>query len=329
VALAFVAAHDKRGVPVLIASLADLPRDKAWPAEEALVRLAADNAPPVALGDDTPPAKVQGAWRNWWDLHAPTLDLTRMASVPRQLGYTLIVQLDNRLGRGGLNGRVVELGRDGKPLWQVENVRYPLDAQIISPDRFLVAEYLDRRVTERNRKGDILWQKQVNLPIACQRLPGGHTFIATRNQLLDVDAKGKERILHNQLDFSIAGAQRLRNGEMYLVTNQGRVIRLDSRGKEINSFQVGQVYFFGGLEVLPGSRVLIPEYRNHRVAEYDAHGKLVWQAQTQFPTSATRLPNGHTLVANMLNQQVLELNREGKVVWQHKVDGRPFRARRR
>jgi hypothetical protein len=329
VALAFVDAHDRRGVPVLIASLADLPHEGAWPAEEVLLRLAGEQAPQVALGGDTPAAKVRDAWKSWWASQSSRLELAHLDTAPRQLGYTLIVQMDNRLGRGGFNGRVFELGRDGKPRWQVENLRYPLDAQFIPGDRFLVAEYLDHRVTERNQKGEVLWQKQVNLPIACQRLPNGHTFIATRNQLLDVDAKGKTTVIYNQTDFSIAGAQRQRNGEVYLVTNQGRLAHLDARGKEVGSFQVGQVYFFGGVEGLPGGRVLVPEYRNHRVAEYDARGKLVWQAASQFPTSAIRLANGHTLVTNMINQQVVEVNREGKVVWQHKTDGRPFRARRR
>jgi outer membrane protein assembly factor BamB len=145
-----------------------------------------------------------------------------------------------------------------------------------------------------------------------------------------VDAKGNQTVLYNQNNFTISGAKKARNGDIYVVTNAGRISRLDRTGKEVKTFQVGQMYFFGGVELLPGGRVLVAEYRNNRVAEYDAQGKLVWHAQANFPTSAVRLPNGHTLVTIMINQQIVELNRDGKVVWQHHVaDGRPFRARRR
>jgi hypothetical protein len=331
VALAFVDVRDKRGVPVLIASLADLPHDKAWQAEEVLVRLAGEESPKEALGGNVPPARVRDAWKGWWAKRSTELDLAKLGAVPRVLGYTLITQLDtiNHKG-GGLNGRVLEIGRDSKPRWTIENVRYPLDAHLVGRDRVLVAEYLDRRVTERTLKGDIVWQVQVNNPIGCQRLPNGNTFIVTRNQLLEVDAKGNQTVLYNQRNFTISGAKKARNGDVYVVASTGQLSRLDRTGKEVKTFQVGQMYFFGGIELLPAGRVLVAEYRNNRVAEYDAQGKLVWQAQANFPTSAVRLPNGHTLVTIMINQQIVELNRDGKVVWQHHVaDGRPFRARRR
>ena len=36
-------------------------------------------------------------------------------------------------------------------------------------------------VSERDLQGKIVWERQVDLPVACQRLPGGQTFIATRS----------------------------------------------------------------------------------------------------------------------------------------------------
>jgi hypothetical protein len=41
------------------------------------------------------------------------------------------------------------------------------------------------------------------------------------------------------------------------------------------------------------------------------------------------LPNGNTLVCSNNERHVMEVNRAGKVVWQVKLDGRPFRVRRR
>jgi hypothetical protein len=326
VAMAFVESRDRRGVPVLIALLADLPRDRVWPAEELLFRLAGEGAPAVALGGDTPAGKVRDAWADWWRGRSAAIDLTRLDATPKQLGYTLLTHLCTNQG---LVGEVVELGKDRKPRWRISNLRYPLDAQVLPRNRVLVAEYLDRRVTERNFKGEVLWEKQVNLPIGCERLPNGNTFIVTRQQIIEVNPQGKTVFTHTPANQFIAGAKRLRNGEMMLITNQGMVSRVDRRGKEVQCFQAGQIYFFGGLEVLPSGRVLIPEYLNNRVVEYDARGKIVWQAHTMTPTTAVRLPSGNTLVASMTRQVVVELNREGKVVWQHNVDGRPFRVRRR
>src|SRR5207302_1870603 len=114
----------------------------------------------------------------------------RLAEAPRMLGYTLIAQADGK----GTMGRVFELGTDHKEIrWEINQLRYPVDVQMTGPNRVLIAEYLNRRVTERDvTTGKILFDYQVYLPIACQRLPNGNTFIVTRRQLLEVNRDGVE-----------------------------------------------------------------------------------------------------------------------------------------
>ena len=68
--------------------------------------------------------------------------------------------------------------------------------------------------------------------------------------------------------------------------------------------------------------------RENRVVEYDADGKVAWQAELQNPTTATRLANGNTLVASSSQQRLVEINREGKEVWSLDVEGRRSRVRR-
>ena len=97
----------------------------------------------------------------------------------------------------------------------------------------------------------------------------------------------------------------------------------------LKTFPVGQVQTYGGIDVLPNGRLLVPHYTSGKVVEYDIDGKAVWEVNVQCPTSAVRLPNGNTLVASMFTMQVIEVDRTGKTVWQQKVDGRPWRARRR
>jgi hypothetical protein len=168
------------------------------------------------------------------------------------------------------------------------------------------------------------------MPIGCQRLSDGNTFIATRRQLLVVEPSGKEVLNYVHQNTSIAAATRLRDGRMVVVSTGGQLTWLDAMGKPSRSFQVGAIYTMGGnIDVLPGDRILVPEFRANRVVEYDAEGKPRWQANAVRPTSAVRLPNGNTLVVSMTSQQVVELSRDGREVWKHQTDGRPWRARRR
>jgi hypothetical protein len=326
VALALVESKDRVGVPVLIDLLAELPPGHGWQAEELLFRLAGEDSPHVPLGDDPAGRKrCRDAWGAWWRDHGDRVDLAKLDLAQRLLGHTLVVQMDN----AGLNGRVQEVGLDGKPRWQITGLLYPVDAQVLPGNRVLIAEYRGSRVTERDFQGTIHWQAQVSRPIDCQRLPNGHTFISSRNQLLVVDRDGKPVLTHNRPRYDIAAARRLRDGKMVLLTTTRTCVLLDATGRELKSFGIGNVQLYCGFEVLPNQHVLVPQLTDNRVVEYDADGKPVWEAKTPFPTSAMRLPNGNTLIASANVQKVVEVDRDGKEVWSYRVEGRPWRARRR
>jgi HEAT repeat protein len=190
-ALALAGNGDKEGVPTLIALLADGPADAAWQAEDYLARLAGDKRPEVSLGDETSRTKAREAWARWWKEKGDKVVLARREPLKRLLGYTLIVEQNNNFT--GM-GRVVELGPDNKVRWEVGQLQWPMAAQVIGPDRVLIAEQNISRVSERDFKGNVKWQKQVNQPFACERLKNGNTFIACRNpnQLIEVDREGKE-----------------------------------------------------------------------------------------------------------------------------------------
>src|SRR5262249_110333 len=137
-----------------------------------------------AVDDRTPGAAARAAWSAWWEKTGRKLDLARLDLSPRLKGDTLISQMDPV----GTGGRVLELGPDRKVKWQVTGLRYPVDAEVTGPDRVLVAEFLGRKVSERDFAGKVIWEREVSdLPIACQRLPGGQTFVATRRRLFVLD----------------------------------------------------------------------------------------------------------------------------------------------
>ena len=327
-ALALAGAKDKTGIPVLIALLGELPPEQAWPAEEYLASLAGEQAPSATGSDPESRAKYRDAWAAWWEQHGDALDLTHQDQFHRLLGYTLVLEQFDHNKRAS---RLVEVDAAGKVRLEVDGLQYAWDAQILPGDRVLAAEQMAGRVTERDAKGNILWQKNVSQPFTCERLRNGHTFIGARGQLLEVDREGKEVVTYNRPNNDIASAHRLRSGQMVFVTYGGSYVRVDGAGKEVKEIRVPfATNMVNQVEFLPNEHLLVALYNSNKVAEYDLDGKVVWEAAVPAPSSATRLPNGNTLVVSVGNQKVLELNRAGQAVWELKQGNlRPWRARRR
>jgi HEAT repeat protein len=336
--LGLVAVRDKTAIPALIDTLAELPPELLWPVEEVLFRLAGEQTPSVSLGTDEPSRKqARDVWRDWYEKNKGKLDLAALDKGEPFLNYTLVVMQGQRIVGGrfvGVSGHVAELDGNKKVRWKfdVDNT-FPSDARVVGPDRVLVAEFNGQRVTERNTKGEVLKQFAIQgNPMTAQRLPGGNTFVVTQNRLLELDANGKEVWAMQRQQHDVIRASKLRNGEVVFITNQGTLTRLDPKTQKVlKTFEVGQIgNIFGSIDVLPNGNVLVPLYGNHRVVEFDAQGKTVWQAQVQTPTSVTRLPNGRTLVSSVNTRRLSEFDRNGREVWSHTVDGQAlFQARKR
>jgi HEAT repeat protein len=324
-AVALAGLQEREAIPALIGLVGDLRAGQGWQAEEILLRLAGDRAPRQDFGaDEEGRKKARAAWETWWQTNGRNVDLTRLVGPPPTLGYTLLVQLDIN----GNNGRVGEIDSAGRPLWRILGLRFPVDAHVLPGNRVLVSEHYGMRVSERDFQGNILWEKQVTMPINCQRLANGHTFIACRNQLLEVDRSGKEILAVSRPAHDVMAGCKLRDGQMICLTSGGMCVRLDATGKEVKSFVVGQC-LLGGVDVLPNGHVLAAQYANNKVVEFDRDGHEVWQATVTMPSSAVRLPNGSTLVASQATQHVVELDRAKNVIWGQKAEARPWRARRR
>jgi HEAT repeat protein len=326
-ASALASAADRAAVPVLIALLTELPPDQTWRAEDCLYRIIGERAPKVTLGTDAASRqKCRDAWTAWWRDHGSKVELVKLDTSHRMLGYTLVVKMEN-----DGTGQVVELGPGGKQRWRITNLQFPVDAQVLPGDRVLITEYNAMRVTERDLQGKIVWERavQTGQPVNARRLPNGNTFIATSNQLLEVDRAGKEVLSINRNNGDILSAAKTRTGQIVCLTSMGTCIWLDATGREVKSFAVGNANYTSGLDVLPNGRVLVPLFGNSKVVEFDPDGKSVWEASVQRPNSVTRLPNGHTLAASYNSMILVELDRSGKVVWEFKDGSRPWRAWRR
>jgi hypothetical protein len=329
VGLALSAARDKEALPVLIRLLDQLPAEETGLVEDLLFRLARDRSPPEVPGTDAASRrKYREAWEGWWKDHQAKIDLVELEKAGRTLGFTLVVLLDLR--------RVVDLDAANRPRWQIEGLGLPLDVQLLPGEqRVLIAEHDGNRVTERNLKGEVKWEHKIEAPLAAQRLPNGHTFIATRTSLVELDKDGKEVFNYSRPDGGyFMKATKLRNGDIACITQMGvpRFVRLRPKGKdleEVKSFGVDVRTSGGRIEVLPNGNALVPELGNNRVVEYDPDGKTVREFTVEQPIAAVRLPNGHTLVTSMTQHRAIELDRTGKEVWEFKHATRVTRALRR
>jgi hypothetical protein len=323
VARELVIAGDRQAVPVLIDLLAQLPAEQAEQAEELLYRLAGSQAPPVPLGQDPPSQqKCRDAWQLWWRDHSEHVNMAVLKDHERQLGYTLLVLLNDN--------RIVEWDRDGKPRWQINGLASPLDAEVLPGRRVLIAEHDIKRVTERTFKGEILWEKKLTEPpIHAQRLPDGSTFIATRKQLLEVDRSGnREFVRYRAEDGGIITARRFRDGRIGCIV-KGSYLELSAAGKELRRFAAPPgVFTTNALTLLPNGHLLITAYGGGTVQEYDRSGKVIWQVKLGRPLCALRLPGGHTLVSSQ-DMVLIEFDRSGKEIAHRDAPGHPCQIRRR
>jgi HEAT repeat protein len=318
--------RERDAVPVLIAAIAEVPSEQSAAAEEYLTRMAGNTAPKELPEGDDARQKRRDAWSAWWTANGTKVALVDRrgpAPVERFHNYTLLIQPNN--------GQIQELGPDGKVRWQLAGLFNPQDAQVLSDNRILIAEAGRQRVSERNQKGDVLWEKALPFwPMSVQRLPNGNTFIASNMALLEVDRRGNEVWRHNRTNDNLMSAKKMRDGSIVCISNQNAVIRMDASGKEIKRFAL-QGLWSNQNDILPNGGAVVPMQGQNKVIEYDPDGKHVWEATVMQPMSATRLPNGHTLVTSQQGPpKIIELDRTGKQVAEMQTNNvYTLRARRR
>lgn len=317
-ALALAGARERDVMPTLIDIIAELPTTQSSQIEEYLYRMAGDKAPvnlPAGDGDKGANRKKRrDAWAAWWKTNEKKVALVdRYPPFEREryYGYTLLVLPNN-------NGTIVELDTEGRKRWEITGLNWPRDAQVVGHDRVLIAEQNGQCVSERNLRGEIIWKKQLGgcNPVGVQRLRNGRTFIACMNKLIELDRGGREVMSINRPNNDVCAARKMRDGSIIVVSQNNQIVRLDSSGKELKSFQV-QMAWHNGIDILDNGHVIIPEMWFNRVTEYDAEGKSVWQTQTvQQPMSACRLPNGNTLIGQQWwpQSKLYEIDPSGKTV---------------
>jgi hypothetical protein len=325
-ALALAEAHDKEAVPVLINLLPEGTLSDAWQAEDMLFRIAQDKAPKASLGlNDASRKKCRDLWSDWWTKNSATVDLSKLPTAHRPIGNTMVILLDS--------GIVQELDAKDTMLWQLKEIQFPLDAQLLpGGERVLIAEHGANKVTERTVKdGKVVWEKELNDgPLAAQRLPNGNTFIAMASGISEVDKEGKEVYSYRRPVETIRKAMKLPNGDIAMITSSQRYVRINPNQQELRNFEADVRTNGGRVDVLPNGNILVPLKDSNKVIEYDSEGKAVWEATVEEPVAAIRLPNGHTLITTLNQKRAIELDGAAQEVWEYKsTESRVTRAWRR
>jgi HEAT repeat protein len=327
-----IAAKDKAGVPELVKVLGEAPNPAfLTQAEETLSRIAVDKGPQIQTDDKDAFAakrdKTRQAWTNWWDKEGTKVSL---GSIRRQEGFQNLRVICEFDWNGRVNGgKVWECDRTGKERWKIENLLGPMDAEVLPNRHVLIAENNGRKVTERDQRGNILWEYMTNNgnPVGAFRLANGDTFIACYYNFMVV-RKDKSVVYSEPRgpNSYIFSASRMHNGHVVLMTSSGAIEEIDPRnGKVLHTVSVMNQGNWCGAEGLRNGRYLVALMNFSKIAEYDKNGKEYSPIQLIGVHTATRLPNGHTLAACMNNRVVKEYDRNGKEVWSHTTNGRPWR----
>jgi HEAT repeat protein len=319
---------EKDAVPALIGLLKLLPVETVWEVEDYLTRLAGDKAPGETVGPDAASRlKAHDAWAKWWKESGKTLDLARIDIQARDRGLYLFVENWNpTLGRG----RVLEVDAASKVRWELRDLMWPNDAQLLRNGNVLIVEQ-SNRVTERTRAGKIVWDRYYPNCIQAERLRDGRTFLVQRNQLQILDRDAKSVFNHYHNISQIIAARLFRDGSIGYVCNTGQYIRLDRTGKQVKTLQLNGFNFgVSGAEVLPGDRVIACMYSFNKVVEFNGAGKQVWECAVTNPSVPFRLSNGHTILSSSAYTVITEIDRRGKVVKEWKnFPFKPYRVFRR
>ena len=236
-------------------------------------------------------------------------------------------------------GKVCIVSADGKIEWQYD-CKNPQDCWRMPNGNILFC--FVSGALELTPEKKVVWEYKAPEKVevhACQPLPDGKVMIVEcgTSRIIEVDRAGKiakeiklttlpEVKLHNQF----RGTRKLANGH-YVVCfkGEGRIVELDGDGKEVRSVKVpGDPH---GALSLPDGHLLVTCGDGHKVIEFDAQEKVVWELnENDLPgnplrlmAGCQRLPNGNTIFCNYLGHGHLgeqpvffEVTRDKKVVWQ-------------
>ena len=303
--------QNKTAIPVLIELLTKIPAEKAEIIDQTLRALAKDKSP-----ESKNDVKVDSAaWNSWWQKEGGELVLTPKEKNQDTLKNFLVVESFNQEKK---SGRVLLLNPSGKILWEISNLSNPTDAILLPNNKILITEQGANRITERDTKGNISWEKAATNPFFSQRLSNGNIFIASRNKLIEVNRGGNEVYSFTYPNETILAACKTRTNEYALLGYNGAFLKLDSKGNELLRSRIPFPTNFGinGGAITQNDRVLVSIPTVNKIMEYDFNGQPTWEATITMPGIPTKLSTGNIVAPSLNGSKIVEIRMDGKIIYE-------------
>ena len=303
--------QNKSAIPTLIELMTKVPAEKAEAIDQTLRAIAKDKSP-----ESKNDSKVDAAaWNTWWQKEGTQLVLTPGFKNQEALKNFLVVESFNQEKK---SGRVFLVTPSGKTLWEITNLSNPTDALLLPNNKILITEQGANRITERDTKGNISWEKSVTNPFHSQRLSNGNIFIASRNKIVEVGRNGNEIFSFSYPNETILAACKTRTNEYALLSYNGVFLKLDSKGNEVSKSRIPFPTNFGinGGAITQNDRVLVSIPTLNKIMEFNFSGQSTWESTITMPGIPTKLLNGNVVAPSLNGSKIVEIQMDGKIIYE-------------
>ena len=303
--------QNKSAIPALIELMTKVPAEKVEAIDQTLRAIAKDKSP-----ESKNDSKVDAAaWNTWWQKEGTQLVLTPGLKNHEALKNFLVVESFNQEKK---SGRVFLVTPSGKTLWEIANLSNPTDALLLPNNKILITEQGANRITERDTKGNISWEKSVTNPFHSQRLLNGNIFIASRNKIVEVGRNGNEIFSFSYPNETILAACKTRTNEYALLSYNGVFLKLDSKGNEVSKSRIPFPTNFGinGGAITQNDRVLVSIPTLNKIMEFNFSGQSTWESTITMPGIPTKLPNGNVVAPSLNGSKIVEIQMDGKIIYE-------------
>ena len=303
--------QNKSAIPTLIELMTKVPAEKAEAIDQTLRAIAKEKSP-ESKNDSKADA---AAWNTWWQKEGTQLVLTPGLKNHEALKNFLVVESFNQEKK---SGRVFLVTPSGKTLWEIANLSNPTDALLLPNNKILITEQGANRITERDTKGNISWEKSVTNPFHSQRLLNGNIFIASRNKIVEVGRNGNEIFSFSYPNETILAACKTRTNEYALLSYNGVFLKLDSKGNEVSKSRIPFPTNFGinGGAITQNDRVLVSIPTLNKIMEFNFSGQSTWESTITMPGIPTKLPNGNVVAPSLNGSKIVEIQMDGKIIYE-------------
>ena len=303
--------QNKSAIPILIELMTKVPAEKAEAIDQTLRVIAKDKSP-ESKNDSKMDA---AAWNTWWQKEGNQLVLTPGLKNQEALKNFLVVDSFNQEKK---SGRVFLINPSGKILWEIANLSNPTDALLLPNNKILITEQGANRITERDTKGNISWEKSATNPFHSQRLTNGNIFIASRNKIVEVGRNGNEIFSFSYPNETILAACKTRTNEYALLSYNGVFLKLDSKGNEDSKSRIPFPTNFGinGGAITQNDRVLVSIPTLNKIMEFNFNGQSTWESTITMPGIPTKLPNGNVVAPSLNGSKIVEIQMDGKIIYE-------------